>query len=128
MEALVDMQLGGVQNTLFKIFDLFFTQRKAEAMEKVVHEGTDGLHCCNPDNFADRLWLLEGTPLLWKYEEKISNAFGNPTKDESLREYGIISYLLEAYTQQCGFDVILVDCSPLVGVCPVRPECEPSDS
>ena len=112
MEALVDMQLGGAENTLFKVFDLFFTLRKAETMEAVVGKGFDGLHCCNPDSFQDRLWLLEGTPLLWKFEEKISNAFGNPNKDESLREYGIISYLMEAYTQECGFDVIIVDCSP----------------
>ena len=111
MGALVDMS-AGAQNTLYKIFNLFFTERKAEAMEEVVKEGFHGLHRCNYDSFGDNLWLLEGTPLLWKFEEKISSAFGNPTKDESLREYGIISYLLEAYTQQCGFDVIIVDCSP----------------
>ncbi len=111
MDALVDMQ-GGGENTLYKIFDLFFTERRAEAMEALVQTGYEGLHNCNIATLGDRLWLLEGTPLLWKFEEKVSQAFGNPTKDESLREYGIISYLLEAYTQICHFDVIIIDCGP----------------
>ena len=42
--------------------------------QEVVDKGFEGLHCCNPDSYGDKLWLLEGTPLLWKFEEKISQA------------------------------------------------------
>jgi len=112
MEALVNMQNGGRETTLFKVFDSCFLQNKINDADAILDSGEAGLHKCNVDTFGDYLWLLEGTPLLWKFEEKISSAFANPTRDESLKEYGIIAHILEKYTQTCAFDVILVDCGP----------------
>lgn len=114
MDALVECQSqrDGEQNTLFQIFDKFFTQRDAPAAMAILGEGFERLHSCNPDGFAHNLWLLEGTPLIWKFEEEISSAFATPTDDKSLRQYGILAYVFEQYTATCEFDVILVDCGP----------------
>ena len=111
MDALVDKS-EVLENTLYKIFDTFFTARDVRGTQEELAKGFEGLQCCNGDTLGNNLWLLQGTPLIWKFEEEMSSAFTNPTRDESLKKYGIISYIIEQYTQQCKFDIVLIDCGP----------------
>ena len=36
----------------------------------------------------------------------------SPKNPQSIQPYGVFAYLMERYTELCGFDVILIDCSP----------------
>ena len=48
----------------------------------------------NPEKFGDKLWLLEGSPLLHEFESSFSRGFANPKDHSSQKTVGVFSYIM----------------------------------
>jgi hypothetical protein len=66
----------------------------------------------NAETFKDKLWLLEGSPLLHEFESEIARAFGEVKGKASTVKFGIFAYLMNKLVQQHRFDFVLLDVSP----------------
>ena len=79
------------------------------------HMGWTGrilLQNIDPDVFGDKLWLLEGSPLLQEYEPSICEALQRYEHQRNFRAYGIFAYIMTQLAELHEFDAILVDVSP----------------
>lgn len=108
MEAFVS-QLK--KTPLYTMMDGVFVQREVEAVEEALKK-EDSIKAKNAEKFGDKLWLLEGSPLLHEFDAEISRAFGEPTNPQSFKSFGVFSYLMTRLTEMHDFDVILIDVSP----------------
>lgn len=86
-------------------------QREVEAVEEALKKD-DAIKAKNAEKFGDKLWLLEGSPLLHEFEAEIARAFGEPKNQQSFKSFGVFSYLMTRLTELHNFDVILIDVSP----------------
>ena len=66
----------------------------------------------DPDVFGDKLWLLEGSPLLQEYEPSICEALQRYEHQRNFRAYGIFAYIMTQLAELHELDAILVDVSP----------------
>jgi hypothetical protein len=66
----------------------------------------------DPDVFGDKLWLLEGSPLLQEYEPSICEALQRYEHPRNFRAYGIFAYIMTQLAELHELDAILVDVSP----------------
>ncbi len=97
---------------------LFVDQEASKVRHMIEKDGFSLLHKISVDEhtqrseFGDNFWLLEGDSNISAFETEIAHAFSNFEKKASIKHYGLISYLMELFTELLGFDVIMIDCSP----------------
>lgn len=117
--ASMDALVSSGQSSLYQFMKLLFVEQDASKIRALIEEqGFELLHKVNVDEytkiseFGDNFWVLEGDPHIAEFEPMIANAFRDFTQKSMIKHIGLISYLMEMFTQILGFDAIIIDCSP----------------
>ena len=117
--ASMDALVSSGQSPLYQFMKLLFVEQDASKIRALIEEqGFELLHKVNVDEhtktseFRDNFWVLEGDPHIAEFEPMIANAFRDYTQMGMIKHIGLISYLMEMFTQILGFDAIMIDCSP----------------
>ena len=91
------------------MFDAFFVQSEKSRVREIVRDPAS-FACCNPESYGDRLWLLEGSPLLAKFEKSLSLELMKELHGH--RGLGLLNHIMNECERAYGFDIILVDVNP----------------
>ena len=117
--ASMDALVSSGQSPLYQFMKLLFVEQDASKIRALIEEqGFELLHKVNVDEhtktseFRDNFWVLEGDPHIAEFEPMIANAFRDYTQKGMIKHIGLISYLMEMFTQILEFDAIIIDCSP----------------
>ena len=109
MEAFVNKTL---ETPLFKMLNARFSLGDDVRLNQLLDE-PNTINSVNPTFFRDRLWLLAGSQLIFKFERDITTALEDQTMaDKHVKPIGIISYILNTLAKNHNFDVIILDLSP----------------
>ena len=116
MDALVS---GHGKTPLYRMMNMLFVEQEASGIKKMIEEDRhDLLSKVNVDElsdeseFGDNFWILEGDANISEFEPLIADAFSNCDKKPSIKHYGLISHMMQMFTEILKFDVIVIDCSP----------------
>lgn len=116
MDALVSNK---GRSPLYRIMHALFVDNEASEVRNLIEtERFKLLSQVNLDEhtkqseFGENFWVLEGDPTISEFEANIAHAFSNFGMKGMLKHYGLISYLMEVFTEVLEFDVIMIDCSP----------------
>ena len=117
--ASMDALVSSGQSPLYQFMKLLFVEQDASKIRALIEEqGFELLHKVNVDEhtktseFRDNFWVLEGDPHIAEFEPMLANAFRDYTQKGMIKHIGLISYLMEMFTQILEFDAIIIDCSP----------------
>ena len=115
--ASMDALVSSGQSSLYQFMKLLFVEQDASKIRALIEE--QGLSCSTRrdehtkmSEFGDNFWVLEGDPHIAEFEVQLANAFRDYTQMGMIKHIGLISYLMEMFTQLLGFDAIVIDCSP----------------
>ena len=113
----VDQDASGVRTMIDeRRFDLLHQVNVDPTVEEQDASGNPRLDANgNPilkSEFGDNFWVLEGDPAISEFEVQVAHAFANFSQKAMVKAYGLLSYIMNMFTDLLGFDVIMIDCSP----------------